>query len=150
MSVSEPDISEETTAGEETSLEKASLLPDFLHQRTGPLTRELLREPGGFGLGQVPASLKPDATTTSVCGYCSTGCSLNIHLKEGQAVSLTPSTDYPVNLGMACPKGWEALSVLDSPDRATIPLLKDESGKQQPVEWDPALRTFTEIFNAFL
>ena len=83
-----------------------------------------------------------------MCGYCSTGCSLNIHLKEGQAVSLTPSTDYPVNLGMACPKGWEALSVLDSPDRATIPLLKDESGKQQPVEWDPALRTFTEKFKA--
>jgi assimilatory nitrate reductase catalytic subunit len=119
---------------------------NLFHQRTGPLTRELLREPGGFGLGQVPASLKPDATTTSICGYCSTGCSLNIHLKDGQAVSLTPSTDYPVNLGMACPKGWEALAVLDSPDRATTPLLKDESGRQQPVEWDLALRTFTEKF----
>ena len=124
----------------------ATDIGNFFHQRTGPLTRELLREPGGFGLGQVPGSLKPDATTTSICGYCSTGCSLNIHLKDGQAVSLTPSTDYPVNLGMACPKGWEALAVLDSPDRATIPLLKDESGKLQPVEWDLALRTFSEKF----
>ena len=124
----------------------ATDIGNFFHQRTGPLTRELLREPGGFGLGQVPGSLKPDATTTSICGYCSTGCSLNIHFKDGQAVSLTPSTDYPVNLGMACPKGWEALAVLDSPDRATVPLLKDESGRQQPVEWDLALRTFTEKF----
>ena len=43
-------------------------LPQFLHQREGHLTRELLREPGGFGLGQIPIKAKPDATVTSVCG----------------------------------------------------------------------------------
>jgi anaerobic selenocysteine-containing dehydrogenase len=123
-----------------------SRLPAFMHQREGHLTRELLLEPGGFGLGQVPAKSKPDATTTMVCGYCSTGCGLNIHLKDGAAVSLTPTTEYPVNLGMACPKGWEALTVLDSPDRATRPLLKDSSGKLVPTDWDTALRTFTDRF----
>ncbi len=55
---------------------------------------------------------------------------------------LTPAPDYPVNLGMACPKGWEALAVLDSPDRAVTPLLKNSAGKLQPVDWDTALRTF--------
>ena len=97
---------------------------EFLHAPSGPLTRELLHAPGGFGLGQVPARLKPDATTDMVCGYCSTGCSLKVHLQEGAAVGLTPNADYPVNLGMACPKGWEALTVLDSPERATRPLLR--------------------------
>jgi assimilatory nitrate reductase catalytic subunit len=43
---------------------------------------------------------------------------------------------------MACPKGWEALSVLQSSDRATTPLLKDGHGKQRPVDWETALRTF--------
>jgi anaerobic selenocysteine-containing dehydrogenase len=123
-----------------------SRLSAFMLQRDGHLTRELLLEPGGFGLGQVPAKSKPDATTTMVCGYCSTGCGLNIHLKDGEAVSLTPATEYPVNLGMACPKGWEALTVLDSPDRATRPLLKDASGKLVPTDWDTALRTFTDRF----
>ncbi len=123
-----------------------SRLPAFMHQRDGHLTRELLLEPGGFGLGKVPAKSKPDATTTMTCGYCSTGCGLNIHLKDGEAVSLTPATEYPVNLGMACPKGWEALTVLDSPDRATRPLLKDESGKLVPTNWDTALTTFTDRF----
>ncbi|MCX7420423.1 MAG: nitrate reductase [Planctomycetia bacterium] len=112
----------------------------------GPLTRELLLEPGGFGLGRVPAKAKPDATTTSVCGYCSTGCCLTLHLKDGEAVSLSPKTDYSVNLGMACPKGWEALTVLDAPDRATTPLLKDASGKLRPVDWDTALTTFVDRF----
>ena len=76
----------------------------------GPLTRELLLAPGGFGLGQIPERARPDATTTMVCGYCSTGCGLRVHLREAQAINLSPDTDYPVNLGMACPKGWEALA----------------------------------------
>jgi anaerobic selenocysteine-containing dehydrogenase len=120
----------------------------LFHQRTGPLTRELLREPGEFGLGQLPVAQKPDATTTAVCGYCSTGCGLNIHLKDGEAVGLSPTTDYPVNLGMACPKGWEALAVLDSPERATVPLLRDDRGKLVPVDWDVAMRTFAARFKA--
>ncbi len=118
----------------------------LLHQRTGPLTRELLLQPGEFGLGKIPARRMPDETTTMVCGYCSTGCGLNVHLQDGAAVALTPTTDYPVNLGMACPKGWEALTVLDSPDRATVPMLRGASGKMEPVSWETALRTFVERF----
>ena len=87
---------------------------DLIRQWDGKLTRELTLSPGGFGLGKVPEKRIPDDTTTLVCGYCSTGCGLNVHLKDGAAISLTPTADYPVNLGMACPKGWEALSVFES------------------------------------
>ena len=121
-------------------------LAEIMHQRTGPLTRELLREPGDFGLGQVPQKSKPDATTNMVCGYCSTGCGLRIHLRDGEAVNLTPSTEYPVNRGMACPKGWESLTVLDSPERATTPLLRDEHGRLRPVDWDVAMTEFVQRF----
>ncbi len=120
----------------------------MLHQRDGYLTRDLLRTPGGFGLGQVPAKRRPDATTDIVCGYCSTGCSLTVHMKDGEAVNLTPAADYPVNRGVACPKGWEALAVLGAGDRATTPLLRDEAGVQRPVDWDMALRTMVERFRA--
>lgn len=116
-------------------------LRSLLRARDGRLTRELLREPGRFGLGQVPAAKSPDATTSLVCGYCSTGCSLNIHLRDGRAVNLTPATDSPVNLGMACPKGWEALTVLDADDRATVPLLRGADGRRRPVDWPTAMET---------
>lgn len=112
---------------------------------TGPLTADLVREPAKFGLGQVPSRLLPDATTKAVCGFCSTGCGLKIHLKEGEAINLTPDPDYPVNLGTACPKGWEALSVLDAPDRARMPILH---GKE--VDWDTALRYFCEKMKGIL
>ncbi len=119
-----------------------------MHAPSGPLTRELLLAPGGFGLGRVPARLKPDAATDMICGYCSTGCSLKVHLRDGIAVGLSPNTDYPVNLGMACPKGWEALTVLNSPERAATPLLRNGSGTLRPVDWDTALRAFVDRFKA--
>jgi assimilatory nitrate reductase catalytic subunit len=120
----------------------------LLHHKQGPLTRELVRAPGGFGLGQVPAERAPDATTTAVCGFCSTGCGLEIHLKAGQAVGLSPARDYSVNVGMACPKGWEALTPLAAPDRATRPLLRDAGGAMVPIEWEQALDTFVQRFRA--
>ena len=120
----------------------------LIHQREGKLTRELLREPGIHGLGQVPTNVSPDTTTETVCGYCSTGCGLKVHLKEGEAVNLSPTTEYPVNLGMACPKGWEALTVLDAPDRATTPLIRNASGQLEPTDWQRAGLEFKSRFQA--
>lgn len=115
----------------------------------GPLTEELVREPGKFGLGQIPSRLAPDATTTAVCGFCSTGCGLNIQLREGEAINLSADAEYPVNLGMACPKGWEALAPLAAPDRGTTPLLRPiRGGSIEPCTWDDALTLFCEKFKA--
>ncbi len=47
---------------------------------------------------------------------------------------------------MACPKGWEALTPLRAPDRATTPLLRNPSDELEPVSWETALRVFTERF----
>jgi anaerobic selenocysteine-containing dehydrogenase len=114
----------------------------------GPLTRDLLLEPGRFGLGKVPARLAPDAVTVSVCGFCSTGCGLNVHLKDGAAVNLSPSTEFPVNLGMACPKGWEALAPLRADDRAVTPLLRNARGKLEAVSWSEAIEAMVTRFKA--
>ncbi|HEY0550813.1 MAG TPA: nitrate reductase [Verrucomicrobiae bacterium] len=121
----------------------ASKIAPLLRQWHGPLTQELVLRPGEFGLGKIPASLRPDQTTTVVCGFCSTGCGLNVHLRDGKAINLSADALYPVNLGMACPKGWEALTPLAAPDRATTPLLRNERGEMAPTDWDTALQIFT-------
>src|SRR5579864_708182 len=120
----------------------------LLREWNGPLTQELVLHPSAFGLGRIPARLKPEATTTTVCGFCSTGCGLDVHLRDGEAINLSASRDYPVNLGMACPKGWEALTPLRAPDRATMPLLRNSAGKLEPVDWDAAMQVFTLRFKA--
>jgi len=93
------------------------------------------------------AQVTPDQTTTMVCGFCSTGCGLEIQLRGGAAVGLRPAPDHPVNLGMACPKGWEALSPLESPGRATVPLMRRE-GRLVPASWEEALREMVARFKA--
>jgi anaerobic selenocysteine-containing dehydrogenase len=123
------------------------VLSRLLKQHNGPLTADLVLEPGNFGLGRVPRRLKPASTVTSICGYCATGCQLKLHLdEEGRAINLSPQAGYPVNLGMACPKGWQALDPLDSPERATVPLRRDASGTMVPAGWAEALETFTTRF----
>jgi ferredoxin-nitrate reductase len=121
-----------------------------LRAHTGPMTSELVRNPADHGLGipQVPSRVAPVATTTSVCGFCSTGCSLKVHLgPDGQALNLSADAHYPVNLGMACPKGWESLAVLDAPDRATTPLLRNKAtGQLEPVSWPVAIAAFVDNF----
>ena len=126
----------------------AGTVTNLIRQWDGKLTRDLVLSASGLGLGQLPERLRPDATTNMVCGYCSTGCGLNIHMKDGQAIGLSPTANYPVNLGMACPKGWEALTVLQADDRATSPLLRNAQGKLEPVAWDVALQTFCARFKA--
>ncbi len=135
----------ETTLARDLPNFAKPLLP-IIQRHTGTMTRELLLEPGRHGLGLTPDSLSAESTTTSVCGFCATGCGLRMHLRDNVAVGLTPNSNYPVNMGMACPKGWEALRVLDSEDRATTPLLRDATGTLQPVSWHEALNEFCRRF----
>lgn len=129
---------------------KGLTFSSLLRAWDGPLTRDLVLAPGQFGLGKVPARLMPDDATTVVCGFCSTGCGLKVHLKEGASVNLSADTFYPVNLGMACPKGWEALTPLAAADRATTPLLRNAAGVLEPVSWEDAMEAFCARFKGIL
>lgn len=123
-------------------------LHEILRARRGAMTADMVLHPADFGLGRLPARLRPAGTTTAVCGFCSTGCGLKVHLdRQGRAINLTADPAYPVNLGMACPKGWEALTPLAAPDRATTPLLRRHVGADfAPATWPDALGTFVEHF----
>lgn len=113
-----------------------------LFRRPRRLAAELAREDGGYGLGLVPARWRPDSVATLVCGYCSTGCGLLAHLRGGQAVNLSAARDYPVNTGKACPKGWQALAVLDAADRARVPQVRERNGRLHKVSWNEAVQVF--------
>ena len=117
---------------------------DLIYQKTGPLTEELAL--AASPLGVLPKRLLPQQSVRMVCGFCSTGCSLDVHIKDGAAVNVTPTKDYPVNTGEACPKGWEALTPLKAPDRATRPYVRKGHGRLEPANWDAALRVFVSRF----
>ena len=68
--------------------------------------------------------------------------------RNGEAINLSPSRDYPVNRGTACPKGWEALTPLAAPDRATHPLIRNAAGKLEPASWGAAIDAMVRRFRA--
>jgi assimilatory nitrate reductase catalytic subunit len=117
----------------------------FWRARTGPLTRELAQQATQWG--RLPARLAPEVRARSICGFCSTGCALDVHLRGGEPVNLSPTHDYPVNQGSACPKGWEALTPLRAADRATVPLLRTARGRK-PISWPRALDLFVHRMKA--
>jgi assimilatory nitrate reductase catalytic subunit len=125
------------------------ILGQLFYAKSGPLTRELELVRGSHG-ARLPERLHGDATAQLICGFCSTGCALHVHLREGAPVTLTPATAYPVNRGMACPKGWEGLEPLRARDRAVTPLLRDGNGRLQPIDWPGALAVFVDRFKAIL
>ena len=87
-----------------------------------------------------------EQSVVSVCGYCSVGCGLAVHVKDGCPPTVTPAVDYPVNKGRCCPKGWEILAPLTAPDRAATPYLKNDQGKLEAVDWEAAMEAFTDRF----
>jgi assimilatory nitrate reductase catalytic subunit len=87
----------------------------------------------------------PSEIVETVCGFCSTGCGLWVHRQGAEPVNVTPARNYPVNLGMACPKGWEALAPLGAPDRGVTPLFRaHKGGEASPLGWDEAVEVFVQ------
>ncbi|MDM4721897.1 formate dehydrogenase subunit alpha [Micromonospora sp. WMMA1363] len=79
-------------------------------------------------------------TTTSTCGYCGVGCSLRVHVRDGDIAAITPERGA-VNRGHACIKGRFAHAFTRSRDRLTTPLLR-RHGRDSPLEpasWEEAL-----------
>lgn len=103
--------------------------------RDGPLTRDLQR------------TRASDLVVSSVCGFCSTGCSLDVHLRADAPTTIRPTEGYPVNRGAACPKGWEALTPLAANDRAVSPLIRRD-GRLRPADWPTAIRRVVDGFRA--
>ena len=87
-----------------------------------------------------------DGVVKSVCGYCSTGCRLTVEVTGGQPGRVIPDPEYPVNLGKACPKGFQFLGHLGSEERMRTPLVRDEAGGLKPLDWPAALEVFCRRF----
>ncbi|MEE8387753.1 MAG: nitrate reductase [Acidiferrobacterales bacterium] len=77
----------------------------------------------------------------TTCGYCSTGCSIEIGLNQaGDAVASRGVGSAPVNLGKLCLKGIYGHELFKSAGRGRVPLLRNK--QHQPFKeasWEQAL-----------
>ncbi len=77
----------------------------------------------------------------ATCGYCSTGCSIEIGLNnDGKPVASRGVGGADVNRGKLCLKGIYEHELFDSAGRGTEPLLRDNfHDKWEVTSWDNAL-----------
>jgi len=84
--------------------------------------------------------VRPWATkkVRTTCSYCGVGCQLYLHVKDNQVVKVTGVEDVGPNYGSLCVKGRFGYDFVNSPDRLTTPLIK-ENGQFREASWDEAL-----------
>jgi assimilatory nitrate reductase catalytic subunit len=73
------------------------------------------------------------------CPYCALQCATTLHPVEGPGVVEVRARDFPTNKGGLCRKGWTAPDVLTTPDRLTVPLVRNAVGELEETSWDAAL-----------
>lgn len=79
--------------------------------------------------------------TYSTCGYCSTGCSIEIGTNaQGQPVASRGVGGADVNRGKLCLKGIFEYEVFEATGRASKPMIRDYIHEPyDPTNWDTAL-----------
>jgi formate dehydrogenase alpha subunit len=76
--------------------------------------------------------------THTTCPYCGCGCGILLEVLDDSLVGSLPVKSHPVSRGSLCLKGWSSHEFVESGQRLTQPLLR-ENGQLLPASWDEAL-----------
>ena len=77
-------------------------------------------------------------TVRTHCPYCAFQCGLLVTPIAGGSVAIAGDTEFPVNAGALCVKGYTAGETLTHAERLTAPLARNAEGVLAPVGWDEA------------
>jgi len=112
--------------------------------------RDFLKITGStLAIGSVGTALSPEEATaqelriknakqtTTICPYCSVGCSILVHTIDGKVVNTEGDPDSPINEGTLCPKGASLFQMANNPARLTKPLYRAPGALEwKEVEWE--------------
>jgi NADH-quinone oxidoreductase subunit G len=79
-------------------------------------------------------------STDTVCGGCSTGCSVRLDHRDGNLFRMVPRRNVEVNKSWLCDEGRLSFHELENGERLLRPMVKGQDGMQAPVKWEDALR----------
>jgi formate dehydrogenase major subunit len=78
---------------------------------------------------------------TTACNFCSCGCGMVAHVKDGKLVNLEGDPDHVINEGSLCPKGAAMRATHESDQRLKKPLYRAPgSDKFVEISWDDAFQ----------
>jgi len=78
--------------------------------------------------------------TKTICPYCSVGCGIVVHTKDGKVVNTEGDAEHPINEGTLCPKGASIMQLVQNDTRVLKPMYRAPGADSfKEVEWDWAL-----------
>lgn len=94
--------------------------------------------------------------TRSICPYCSVSCGLIMYTLGDKAknvkstiIHVEGDPDHPVNRGTLCPKGAGVLDMIHSPNRLTVPQVREPGTNEwKRISWDEALTRIAKLMKA--
>lgn len=118
--------------------------------------REFLKLSGAAGAGLVLADIGFDVSPVqasaaqfkldgarefkSVCTFCSCGCGMICHERNGKLINLEGDPDHIINEGSLCSKGAAMAALPNSDQRVTTPLYRAPgSSEWQRISWEEAI-----------
>jgi formate dehydrogenase major subunit len=113
---------------------------DFLKISGSSLLLGSLAAPAPADAKERESKIKGATETKTICPYCSVGCGIIVHTKNGKVVNSEGDPDHPVNEGTLCPKGASIMALVNNETRVLKPLYRAPgAGDWKEVEWDWAL-----------
>jgi len=77
---------------------------------------------------------------TTACNFCSVGCGMVCHVRDGELLNLEGDPDHVINEGSLCSKGAAMKATHESPQRVRTPRYRAPgSDRWQEISWDEAL-----------
>ena len=113
---------------------------DFLKISGSTLLLGPLAAPASADAQERELKIKGAKETKTVCPYCSVGCGIVVHTKDGKLVNTEGDPDHPINEGTLCPKGASIMQLVHNDTRVLKPLYRAPGADSfKEVEWDWAL-----------
>ena len=110
---------------------------DFLKISGSTLLLGPLAAPASADAKEQESKIKGAKETTTVCPYCSVGCGIIVHTKDGKVVNTEGDPDHPINEGTLCPKGASIMQLVNNDTRVLKPMYRAPGADSfKEVEWE--------------
>ncbi len=113
---------------------------DFLKISGSSLLLGPLVAPSSADAEERESRIKGAKETRTICPYCSVGCGILVHTKDGKVVNAEGDPEHPISEGTLCPKRASIMELVNNDLRVKKPMYRAPGGDAwKEVEWDWAL-----------
>ncbi len=97
----------------------------------------LIADPASAETKEHELRIKGAKETRTICPFCSVGCGIIVHTRDGKVINTEGDPEHPISEGTLCSKGASLYQIVNNPTRLTKPKYRAAGATEwKEVEWD--------------